>query len=144
MNVDPTTRQSGLLSETEPGGVSTSPGSAFAEQLWSRFRARRRRRRLALAAAAGTLLALGWTVDLRGPADSVRPEIPQRQLAALESEQRMLQQQLAELRTLAAETRPVIYLGGDESLDLVLSLPAADPGGRGDVRYAVDAGERSP
>ena len=46
--------------------------------------------------------------------------------AELRSEHESLQQDLARLRSLAEEERPVMYLGGTDQIDLVLDLTSAE------------------
>ncbi|MGB6363659.1 MAG: hypothetical protein WBG64_13400, partial [Thermoanaerobaculia bacterium] len=44
----------------------------------------------------------------------------------LRSEHESLQQDLARLRSLAEEERPVMYLGGTDQIDLVLDLASVE------------------
>jgi hypothetical protein len=93
--------------------------------------AARRRPPLAVAAAA-TLASLGlgalvWALlssgQLAGLPDRPGPEPSRRaRLEALETERARLAVELAEIRRLAEEPTPVVYLGGDDEVDLVLDL----------------------
>ena len=91
----------------------------------------RRRWLLAGAAAALAIVALLW-VPLRG---RVAPP-PATEMGALREEHRLLMEELAALKASLRESEaPVLYLGGTESLDLVLDLgpiwgARGDPGVR--------------
>jgi hypothetical protein len=95
-----------------------------------------------LAAGAAAALAVGlWLVPL------TTPEPPQMDVGALEEEHRHL---MAELESLKAslresETMPVLYLGGNEQLDLVLDLgPIWRPEPAAGMRPAVFTGTERP
>ena len=123
---------------------TASPGFSrrVLEQLDAPARARGRRPWLAVvvAAAAAAILALGlWLLPRPAPEPSLV------ETRALREEHRQL---MAELEALKAslrqsETAPVLYLGGNESVDLVLDLRPVWSGEAGlDARRAVyDAGQ---
>ena len=77
--------------------------------------------RLAAAAALAALLlgALVWR--LGGPTPKTEPARPGR-LDALAAEHARLSAELHEIRRLAEEPVPVLYLGGDDEVELVLDL----------------------
>ena len=77
--------------------------------------------RLAAAAALAALLlgALVWR--LGGPTPETEPARPGR-LDALAAEHARLSAELHEIRRLAEEPVPVLYLGGDDEVELVLDL----------------------
>jgi hypothetical protein len=77
--------------------------------------------RLAAAAALGAL-ALGALVWSLAPAPPPAADRAPAQLGALEAEHASLAAELAEIRRLAEEPVPLLYLGGDDEVDLVLDL----------------------
>ncbi len=120
----------------------------FTARVLARLDAPRRRRRLPLATlGAAAAAALGLAL-IAGPLRTAEREESRRQAAAearrlLEELRRDHQALATELEALAEEP-PLIYLGGDDEVDLVLDLsrvPAAPPGA---VRGAASAGERTP
>lgn len=97
-----------------------------------RFRLRPAAAGAALAALAA---AVALVVGLRGTGTAPAPPAPQVAVrdarAALEElrrEQRRLERELTALSQLTASDGPVIYIGGDETLDLVLDLGSEAPG----------------
>lgn len=108
----------------------------FTEEVLARLPAGAPRRfprpgRLALAAAlaAGVVLAPA-ALYLREPASP--PASGQAHIDELRREQERLEQEVEELRRLAAGDLPLVYLAGDEGTDLVLdleSLAQRRPGG---------------
>lgn len=80
-------------------------------------------RRPALATGlAVVLIAIGVTlgVGFKGRIESPSPAVSERE--QLVREYRELEQELARLRQLADESRPVLYLGGDETFDVMYDL----------------------
>lgn len=108
---------------------SASPG--FTSRVLVAWDERRRRRRRP-AAGAWALAAAALAATAVGIFLGSRPEPP---LAALADERESLRREhgelvreLESLRELARETRPVLYLGTGDDLDLVLDLsPLVDP-----------------
>ncbi len=84
----------------------------------------RHRRRAAIACALAGALALtaAGVVGWRGAGE--RQQARAAEAAALEAEARALARELASLRTLAAASSPVLYLGESGEVDLVLDLGA--------------------
>ena len=123
MNRDPLDRE---LSEALQQQTDTaSPG--FTAGVLARIEQRPRRsiwlRHPALAAAtAMVLLALGVTLGLNfGGRTTTTPEVAdERERLLLEYSE--LQRELDLIRQLADESRPVLYLGGDETLDVMYDL----------------------
>jgi hypothetical protein len=79
-------------------------------------------RRLTPAAAAAALVAAGLVFGVH---EWTRGAERQRELArleALESEKRALEAEILELRRLARDARPVVYLGSTATVDLVVDL----------------------
>ncbi len=126
------------LSEAFESLPREQAGPAFTTAVLRRLEAPPRRRALAplrLAAAVACLLAvvLGghqlWNESQR-----------QQSLARLEVmrvERRALEVEMRQLRRMAADARPVVYLGGNDDLDLVLDLSRlASRGSRGEMRPA--------
>lgn len=76
------------------------------------------------AASAVTAVALAGALTVAGPVRerAGAPDRAQRaeRLEALDAERARLANELAEIRRLAREPLPVVYLGGDESVDLVV------------------------
>lgn len=112
------------LAELKPGAASP----AFTGRVMAALDATERRghalrvggaRRWALAAAAGLAIAAGIYLG-------ARPEPPLAGLAAERQELRLehdeLMRELESLRSLALETRPVLYLGTGDDVDYVLDL----------------------
>ena len=107
-----------------------------------------RRVRLLAAAATAAALAVGiWLVPRSAP------EPPAAETLALEEEHRRLMQELETLKASLRQSQPppVLYLGGDERLDLVLDLgpvwqaePSVDvrPAAYGRAERPQTAGER--
>lgn len=93
-----------------------------------------------LLAAAGTAAALSAGLLLLPRATS---EPPLAETRALQEEHRLLMEELESLKASlrASEAAPVLYLGGNEHLDLVLDLgPVWRSEPAGDVRPAVYGG----
>jgi hypothetical protein len=68
-----------------------------------------------------------------------QPERRSERLAALDAERARIARELAEIRRLAHEPLPVVYVGGDETVDFVVDLQSlsrrarldgSDPGDR--------------
>ena len=75
------------------------------------------------AALAAIALALGyWT----HPYLATEPTVQDESAKLLRQEYETLQSEVAALRTLAAQPQPVLYLGGDRQVDLVLDLGQSD------------------
>jgi len=107
----------------------------------------RPRRRLALTAATVVTLAVGLVF---GAHEHTRAAERQRELArleALETEKRALETEIRELRRLARDARPVVYLDSTPAVDLVVDLGRLAERRQGrdeNVRpaaYAVPAGQ---
>ena len=106
-------------------------------------RARSRPVWLIAAATAAAALVVGlWLVPKSAP-----PTLPPETLA-LQAEHRQLMEELAELKANLRASRapaPVIYMGGDESLDLVLDLgPVWSGEAAGGALPAVYTGAQRP
>jgi len=122
VNRDPLERElsEALRQQTE----GASPG--FTAAVLARLERRPRRslmlRHPALAAAtAMVLLALGITLGLNyGPRTTSTPDVAQRQRLRLEYSE--LQRELDQIRRLADESAPVLYLGGDETFEVMYDL----------------------
>lgn len=111
--------------------------------------ARRRPAALAWALlAASIVVALSITILLPStnpsrhgrPAAAEPPSSPSdmARAARLRDEHRRLREDLQALRALIDENPPVLYLGGDDRVDLVLDLlPVAEPGEVGRLRPAL-------
>lgn len=106
------------------------------------------RRRLWLLAAAAGAAALAAALWLRPAAD---PPLAPREVTALREEHRRLTAELEALKaSLGAAEAPVLYLGGDEEVDLVLdlaplwgsALEAAPAGSRAGAPRALPADSR--
>lgn len=112
--------------------------------------ARDRRRQPALAwtlASVAVVLGLAAVIlvprldplpgDRTAGADAAGPAIAER-AGRLREEHRRLREELEALRALVDENPPLLYLGGDERVDLVFDfLPAADARGSGQARPAL-------
>jgi hypothetical protein len=141
------TRPAGAGTGTDGGAASDSlaaalralpretAGAGFTARTLARLdrapAAARRLPPLAVAAAASLaslgLGALVWALvasgQVAGLPDRPGSEPPRRaRLEALETERALLAAELEEIRRLAAEPTPVLYLGGDDEIDLVLDL----------------------
>jgi len=81
-----------------------------------------RRGPLWLALAALLAVTLIGGVLAHREIESRRAVASAERLLALQAEHRQLSQELAELAVLARQARPVLHLGGDEQVDLVLDL----------------------
>jgi hypothetical protein len=79
---------------------------------------RRRARRLAFAAAVALVAGIVGLWNLGSP-DAAELA---REAQLIRHEQQTLAEELESLRLRAAETAPVLYLGGDDEFDLVLDL----------------------
>ena len=122
MSRDPLERE--LTRALRDSSETASP--AFTASVLSRLEGRVRRapfiRRPALAYAAALLLfVLGTTVGLR-VRDQRASHTAANERQELIREVLELQQELAEVRELANQATPVLYLGGNESLDLMYDL----------------------
>jgi hypothetical protein len=89
------------------------------------------RRRLAwrpaaIAAALAAMLAVSVTWWQRGEIEPP-PEDPRLKLAALQAEHRRLLEDWRQLERLRKKDEPVLYLGGNEHVDLVLDLRRVPP-----------------
>lgn len=97
--------------------------------------------RAAAAALVGAAILAGFGADrLLTEADPTPESLPrQASREGLEDERARLEAELAELRRMAAELNaesvPVLYLGGDEDVDLVLDLGRLAREAQGDPRY---------
>ncbi len=78
---------------------------------------------LAVGLLAGSMIDFG-AAPTEAPVETVRAD-PREELRR---EYRALEEELAQIRELATEQTPVLYLGGDDSFDLVYDL-AEYPGG---------------
>ncbi len=84
----------------------------------------------ALTAALAAALGLTWHLERRSRVAEQAREIRRQHLE--------LRRELADLRALARETDPLLYLGGDESYDLVFDAgPLLDPRSTGPVLPAT-------
>jgi hypothetical protein len=105
-------------------GVGASEGftERVLEKLGSRRRQRRRRRRRALAVAASSFIIAAVALPfIFGSVQQGESEIID-EAEALIREHARLERELEELRSSARETAPVLYLGGNDDMDLVLDL----------------------
>lgn len=91
--------------------------------------------RLAALAAATLAVAAGLVV-WRGDGSASRAEADAAARRQLIEEYRQIETELHEIRRLADESDPVLYLGGDEKFDLVYDLESYESGSKGDVRAA--------
>ena len=109
------------LAGLEGGGASPGFTSRVLHELEARQLRRRKRRKQALSAVAVLLVAaLAGVLGLDRPVDTtvdVASEAKQ-----LRQEYTRLQNDLEALRESARETAPVLYLGGNDELDLILDL----------------------
>ncbi len=135
MDEERITRLLGSLPREEPSPHFTA---AVLRRLEASAAAPRRPRlRWAVAACAAVLLAAGvFGVHRSGERarDRQRQEALVR-LEALEAEKRALESELSDLRRLARDARPVVYLGSTPKLDMVVDLNrlarrSRAPGGR--------------
>lgn len=104
---------------------------------------RRRASRAWLLAAAATAMVVLAVALWLAPHPGARPQ--QAEAAALEEEHRLLMEELAALKASlrSAQTAPVIYVGGNEQVDLVLDLgPIWQGEARPGVQPAAHEGER--
>ena len=100
-----------------------------------------RRLLVAAAVAAGTLAVGVWLVPRPAPEPTLA------ETRALQEEHRRLVEELESLKASLRESRaaPVLYLGGNESVDLVLDLgPVWQGEPAGDFRPAVYEGAEAP
>lgn len=89
-------------------------------------------------------LALGLWIRAQSPTD---PPAQQKSTQQLRLEYESLQEEVESLRSLAAQPPPVLYLGGDSRIDLVLDLGQVDPRAtQPDIRPAATGpeGRRNP
>lgn len=89
-------------------------------------------------------LALGLWIRAQSPTD---PPAQQKSTQQLHLEYESLQEEVESLRSLAAQPPPVLYLGGDSRIDLVLDLGQVDPRAtQPDIRPAATGpeGRRNP
>jgi cytochrome c-type biogenesis protein CcmH/NrfG len=89
-------------------------------------------------------LALGLWIRAQSPTD---PPAQQKSTQQLRLEYESLQEEVESLRSLAAQPPPVLYLGGDSRIDLVLDLGQVDPRAtQPDIRPAAigPEGRRNP
>lgn len=98
--------------------------------------------RWAMALAALLVIGLGLGLWL-GSRPGIDSEIQENQALQRRQEYESLRQELAALRSLADRRPPVLYLGGDSQIDLVLDLGQAGPKAtKLNIRTAAD-GDRS-
>lgn len=89
-------------------------------------------------------LALGLWIRAQSPSD---PPAQQKSTQQLRLEYESLQEEVESLRSLAAQPPPVLYLGGDSRIDLVLDLGQVEPRAtQPDIRPAAigPEGRRNP
>ncbi len=88
----------------------------------------RRPRRLALAGALAAVLvaAVALTAGWQGWRERTAAEAERRLLAELQAEHQLLMREWNELRA-ARQPEPVLYLGGNDNLDVVLDLRRIPP-----------------
>ena len=89
-------------------------------------------------------LALGLWIRAQSPTD---PPAQQKSTQQLRLEYESLQEEVESLRSLAAQPPPVLYLGGDSRIDLVLDLGQVEPRAtQPDIRPAATGpeGRRNP
>lgn len=92
----------------------------FTAATMQRLRDRRaRRRRMPLVAAASVVFALTAGALTVRQVSEIREE---RRLAALRAEQRAIAAELEELKALTDDQQAIVYVGGDENVDVVLDL----------------------
>lgn len=141
MNRDEFERELGRALRSDPQTAS----SDFTETVLERAR-RGRRRRLALPArpalaAAALALAVVAGVAVWRDVDTVSPgSSDERARQELLEEYRQIEAELGEIRRMARETDPVLYLGGDEKFDLVYDLEGHEPSTESGVRPASGPG----
>ncbi len=100
-------------------------GTGFTREVLVRLDRRPRRRaptrwRLAAAAAAVAVLALSFGLREWRHAEEQRATVAR--LERLLAEKQALETELAALRRLTDEARPLVYVGGNERVDLVVDL----------------------
>lgn len=128
MNRDEFERELRQALRSDPQAASRG----FTDSVLERARNARRRRvalpaRPALAAAALALvLVAGLTVWRNVDTGAPRPTEERTRQELLE-EYRQIEAELGEIRRLARETDPVLYLGGDERFDLIYDLEGHEP-----------------
>lgn len=96
-----------------------------------------------MVALVAIALGLGLWLRLHSPIETrVRARSPQQ----LRLEYQNLQEEIAALRSMAAQPPPVLYLGGDSRIDLVLDLGQLDSGttDRGIRPMATSSGPAEP
>lgn len=120
---DPQTHDRESLSEALANMPSVAAGDGFSAAVLAEWRRRRRRSRAArrVALVAGLAVATLVVALMRAPSrpgDTVASGEPSVEL--LQREHRLIEQELRELRALADEPLPLIYLGGDDEIDVVV------------------------
>lgn len=139
---DPDARLEKALRELPRIRASAQFASRTVARLGRRRLPARRAATLAWTAAAVALLA-AISLFLGRPSPPPEDAAYAQRVEALRREQERLRRDLSALRSMTAEQVPVLFLAGDERLDLVLNLePAAAPGSpeaarQGDFRPAV-------
>ena len=110
------------LSTLEGEGASVGFTAQVLDKLAARKTRRRRQRQLTLASVAAglALAAVGLYSVSRAPSLTRTELTSEAQLLQLEYAQ--LQADLEALRVSTRDTAPVLYLGGDDQMDLVLDL----------------------
>ncbi|MDX1643948.1 MAG: hypothetical protein R3244_06260 [Thermoanaerobaculia bacterium] len=93
--------------------------------------------RPAMVAAALTLAVVAGLAAWRGVDTASAPEAGGIAQQELLDEYRRLEAELDEVRRLADDADPVLYLGGTESFDLLYDLESYQPSPSGDVRPAA-------
>jgi hypothetical protein len=103
-------------------GASEEFTARVLAKLSARRETRKRLRRRSVTAAAWALVVAALTLPLMfGSARSSESEIAD-EAALLKREHARLESDLEDLRTSARESAPVLYLGGNDDVDLVLDL----------------------
>lgn len=118
-NTDPI---DGSLATLDEVGASEGFTAGVLARLNARRERRRTLRRRSATAAAGTLIVAALAFPLMfGSSRSTESEIAD-EAAVLKREHARLESDLEDLRTSARESAPVLYLGGNDDVDLVLDL----------------------
>lgn len=114
----------------------------FTDTVLEHVRRTRRRRatlpaRRALAAAAVTLAIVAGITTWRTVDSGDSSPSRERARRELLEEYREIEAELDEIRSLARDADPVLYLGGDESFDLIYDLEGHISDARGGIRPAA-------
>ena len=110
------------LPRETPGDSFTNRALAAYDQRQDRGWALTSIARWSWSVAAILLLVLGFVAGAGLRSKNIEPLSQVTQSTLLKARHRALEEELASIRELSARTAPVLYLGGEESYDLVLDL----------------------